>query len=190
MAPTLPSFNDGSGVTGPYEGRVIAATNGAAAGYYRLGINNFGADATSAQMFPEDLLPGSNYVVVTSLTLSNGFSSLWINPNSPSSTSVTDTTAATTNLYNISDFELRESGANAGLIDLGSLKVGTTFDSVLPALHISTDGANAIVSWSDPTLNIQASPSVTGPYLDVTGATSPFTNSLSPSSTMFYRFGQ
>lgn len=123
-------FNDGSGVTGPYEGRVMAATNGAAPGFYRLGINNFGADAASGQMFPLDLSPNSNYIVVVSLVLSNGFSTLWINPTNQASLSVTDTTAASGNLYNISDFELRESGKFGGSVSLGSLLVGPTFDSV------------------------------------------------------------
>ena len=117
----LALFNDGSGVTGNYECRVVAATNGAAPGYYRLGINNFGANAASGQMFPQDLLPGSSYVVVVSLVLSNGYSTLWINPTNQASQSVTDTTAApaATNLYNISDFELRESGSSGGSVELG-----------------------------------------------------------------------
>ena len=137
-------FNDGSGVTGPYECRVIVATNGAAPGYYRIGINNFGADATTAQLFPQDLSPNSNYVVVTALVLTNGFSTVWVNPSSQSSPSVTDTTPApaATNLYNIAAFELRESGANGGSVNVSTLKVGTTFDSVFPSLHIQPAGAN------------------------------------------------
>ena len=139
------AFNDGSGITANVEGCVVAATNGAAPGYYRLGIANVvGANATSAQMFPQDLSPGSNYVVVMSLALSNGFSTIWINPSSPSSSNVTDTTIAAnvgdTN-FNISNFELRESGTGAGSISLSFLKVGTTFDSVLPALHIQSVGS-------------------------------------------------
>lgn len=186
------AFNDGSGTTANVEGCVVAATNGAAPGYYRLGIGNVvGANATSAQMFPQDLAPGSNYVVVVSLALSNGFSTIWINPGSPASSSVTDTTIAANvgdRLFNISNFELRESGTDAGSINLSYLKVGTTFDSVLPALHIQTVGANAVLTWSDPTLGVQSAPSVTGPYVDLPGITSPYTNTSS-SATMFYRFG-
>ena len=57
-------LNDGSGTTGPYECRLIAATNGAAPGMYRLGVNNFGADATTGAMLPQDLVPGNSYTVV------------------------------------------------------------------------------------------------------------------------------
>jgi hypothetical protein len=183
-------FNDGSGVTGNYECRIIAATNGAAPGFYRIGINNFGADSTTGEMFPQDLSPGSNYVVVTSLVLSNGLSTVWVNPTGQSSPSVTDTTAATSgaSLFNISDFELRESGANGGLVAVSSLKVGTSFDSVFPALHILMSQSNAVINWSDSTLGLQSATNVTGPYVDVIGATPPLTNNTSTNKAMFFRF--
>lgn len=183
-------FNDGSGVTGNYECRVIAATNGAAPGFYRLGIVNFGADATDAQMFQQDLSPSSNYVVVTSLVLSNGFSSLWVNPGSQASHSVTDTSPApsSTNLFNISDIELRESGGSGGSVNVSFLKVGTTFDSVFPSLHIQEIGTSTVLIWSDPTLGIQAATNAPGPYVDLPGITSPYTNT-SGSAATFYRFG-
>jgi Big-like domain-containing protein len=129
----ITAFNDASGNTADVEDCLVAATNGAAPGYYRLGIANVvGATALNAKMFPQDLLPGSNYVVITSLVLSNGFSTLWINPTNQSSPSVTDTTpaATATNLYNIADFELRESGATAGIIGVGNVMAGLAFASV------------------------------------------------------------
>ncbi len=187
-------LNDGSGVTGPYECRVLAATNGAAPGTYRLGISNFGSDSTSGELFPMDLVPGSNYVVVTSLVLSNGLSTIWVNPASQSSPSVTDTTpAGPGNLFNISDIELRESSSGgAGLVEVSKLKVGTTFDSVFPSLHLQANPANGtvVINWSDPTLGIQSATDVTGPYVDIVGATSPTTNSTGASAAKYYRFGQ
>ena len=187
------TFNDGSGVTGFYECLLVIATNGAASGNYRLGIVNSTNDApgaitaTSAQMFPQDLIPGTNYIVVTSLALSNGFSTLWINPSSQSSASVSDTIPALP-LKNIADFELRESGANGGIISVSYLKVGTTFDSVLPSLHIQPAPPDVIVNWSDPTLGIQSATNVTGPYMDVSPATAPYTNNAATNSVMFFRF--
>ncbi|HEY4415599.1 MAG TPA: hypothetical protein VGO57_07905 [Verrucomicrobiae bacterium] len=182
-------FNDGSGVTGPYEGRVMTTTNGAADGYYRLGINNFGANAASGQIFPQDLATGSNYVVVVALDLSNGHSTLWVNPTDQSSASVTDTTDSTT-LYNIADFELRQSGGTGGAVSLSTLKVGLTFDSVFPSLFAQPAGTNVILNWSDPTLGIQSATNVAGPYTDISGATPPYTNNTSTNSALFYRFGQ
>ena len=160
------------------------------AGYYQIGINNFGADAATAQMFPQDLSPNSNYVVVTSLVLSNGFSTIWINPGSQSSPSVTDTTPApaVTNLYNIAAFELRESGANAGAVNVSTLKVGTTFDSVFPSLQVQPAGTSVIVNWSDPTLGIQSTTNLLSPFADVSGAAPPYTNNAGINNTMFFRF--
>jgi hypothetical protein len=66
---------------------------------------------------------------------------------------VTGTTppATTTNLFSISDYELRESGSNGGSVSVSKLKVGTSFDAVFPSLHIQASGGNAILAWSDPT---------------------------------------
>jgi hypothetical protein len=186
----ITTFNDGSGVTGYYEDMVLVATNGAAPGNYRLGIlnstNTTPTTAVTAKMFPQDLVPGSNYMVVTSVTLSNGFSTLWINPLSTNSTSVSDTTKVVP-LIKIAQFELRESGVNAGQVSLSSLKVGTTFDSVLPALSAAQSGANIVLNWSDPTLGVQWATNVAGPYYDISG-TSPYTNDPSTNSMMYFRF--
>ena len=136
------AFNDGSGNTADVEDCLVAATNGAAPGFYRLGIANVvGATALNAQMFPQDLTPGQTYVVITSLVLANGFSTLWVSPTNQSSASVTDTTApaTATNLYSISNFELRESGTVAGSINVGSLTVGLTFNSVFYPAQANPD---------------------------------------------------
>jgi len=183
------AMNDGSGNTANVECCVVAATNGAAPGFYRLGIANLvGANATSAQMFPVDLAPNTNYVVVTSLNLSNGLSTIWVSPTSQSSASVTDPTLVGTNVFNIANFELRESGGTAGSLNVSFVKVGTTFDAVFPSLHIQEIGTNTVVTWSDPTLSVQTSTNAAGPYVAVPGITSPYTNSSSSRAT-FYRFG-
>ncbi len=185
-------FNDGSGVTGNYEGRLVAATNGAAFGNYRLGVTTFGASAADWAVFPQDLTPGVNYTVVMSLVLSNGLPTLWINPSSQASPSVVNISPPTagTNLFNISDFELRESGATAGSVNLSFLKVGTTFDSVFPSLQVAQAGTNVIVNWSDPTLGIQSTTNLSAtPFTDVIGAQPPYTNNASTNTDVFFRFG-
>ena len=185
------AFNDGTINTVNVEGCVVAATNGAAPGFYRLGIaNRVGANATNSQMFPMDLTPGSNYVVVQELDVTNGFSTLWVAPTSPLSPSVMDTTppATATNLYNIKQFTLRESGGTAGIVYFGKLKVGTTFDSVFPSLTVQASGSDAIVNWSDPTLPIQSTTNLTSPFTDLPGATPPYTNSVTGTNADFFRF--
>ena len=104
---------------------------------------------------------------------------------------VTDTTAPSgTNLYSISDFELRDSGRVSGSINVSYLKVGTTFDAVFPSLQIQSAGTNVVVNWSDPTLGIQSTTNLTSPFVDVVGATPPYTNNLSTNTAIFFRFGQ
>ncbi len=136
-------FNDGSGNTANVEDLFVVGTNGAAPGLYRVGIaDNVGATVASAHMVPIDLVPGSNYVIVTSLTLSNGVSTLWINPTNQSSPSVTQARDAGTIVYNISDFELRssgnESGNIAGAVTFSGIKVGTAFNSVLQLPQVNS----------------------------------------------------
>ncbi len=185
----IAAFNDGTLITANVEGLLVLATNDAAPGYYRIGIaNSVGATAANSQMFPMDLLPGNNYTVVVSLSLSTAFSTLWVSPNNQSSPSVMDNTVIATK-YPISDFELRESGSNAGIASVSHLKVGTTFDSVFPSLHLQQAGTSVILNWSDPTLGIQSATNVTGPYID-TPATPPYTNNTTTNSAVFFRFGQ
>ncbi len=195
----ITAFNDGTGLTGTADvnGLLVAATNGAAPGNYRLGIANiFGATALAPTvMFPQDLVPNTTNVVVLSLVLSNGFSTLWVNPISQSSSSVMNNStvsgAVVLTNYNIVNFELRESGQpNGGAVNVGYLKVGTTFDSVFPSLQVQPAGTNVIVNWSDPTLGIQSTTNLLTPFSDVSGATPPYTNNASTNRAVFFRFGR
>ena len=175
-----------------------AATNGAAPGYYRIGILNshFGADAMPPpppSCSRKTCSPNSNYVVVTALVLTNGFSTVWVNPSSQSSPSVTDTTPApaATNLYNIAAFELRESGANGGIGERQHSQSRNHLRFRVPlAAYPAGGAANVIVSWSDPTLAIQSTTNLLNPFFRRVRSTPPYTNNASINKTMFFRFGQ
>ncbi len=165
--------------------RVFASTSNAAPGSFRFGIgNSTGATGSTAQI-QQDLGLGTNYFVVTRLVMSNGFSTVWVNPTSESSPGATDTTAVT-NLVNIYAYALRESSGE-GIENLSNLKVGLTFDSVAPppTLSIQVNGGNAVVTWPDFAFGLQSATDVTGPWADVSGATSPYTNGISGS--MYFR---
>ncbi|HZT22280.1 MAG TPA: immunoglobulin domain-containing protein [Verrucomicrobiae bacterium] len=168
-------------------GRVWASTLGAGAGAYRLGIANSAGTSASVATFPQDLFPGSNYVVVTRLVLSNGVSTLWINPASESSPGVTDPTDITTNKVNIYSYALRESNGSEGILNVSHVKVGLTFDSVFPSLRIQPAGANFVLDWSDPTLTLQLSTNVAGPYADAQ-VSPPYTVDTHTNGAMFFRF--
>lgn len=147
------AFNDASGNTANVEACVVVATNGAAPGNYRLGINNrAGATATNSQMFAMDLVQNSNYVVVVALDVHTGVSTLWINPANQASPSVTDSNPLTTK-FNIGDFELRESGANGGAVSVSHFLVGTTFNSVIYPPLANPDNYTVVVDSSNNALN-------------------------------------
>jgi hypothetical protein len=160
------ALNDGSGVTANVEDCLVVATNGAAPGNFRLGISDdVGANATNGDtvMFPQDLVQGSNYVVVTALNLATGQSTLWINPVSTSSPSVTAIPDGNTAVFSIAGFELRESGGAGGAVSVGNVKVGTTFlvgpqiaGNVISGVpfgapyQIAITNLAAAAGWSDP----------------------------------------
>ena len=45
-------------------------------------------------------------------------------------------------------------------------------------LGIELIGTNAVLTWSNPSFNLQAAPLVQGAYTNVPGATSPYTNPI------------
>jgi hypothetical protein len=144
-------YNDGTGATGDYEGGVYAVTNGAATGYYRLGIEawsgNGNENFTSVPIFPMDLSPGLSYLVVTEIQPATGASTIWVQPtNGATSTKVADTTTAgavNATLYGLADIEFRESGSSAGAPQVSQLIVGTNFVSVDPLVTSSFSGLTA-----------------------------------------------
>jgi hypothetical protein len=166
----ISGFNDG--IVTDNEGLLLIGTNSVATnGNYRVGIandENYTA-ANGGVMFPQDLVPGSNYVVVVSLNLSNGVSTLWLNPSNSSSPSVTEVSDSGTLRTNITDFEWRQSGNEdgnfAGVVNVSYLKVGKTFNSVLelptanPATFMVPFGSTftllitnlaTVAAWNDP----------------------------------------
>ena len=114
--------------TAGFYGRIFTTTTGAAAGSYRIGIGNVSTTSGLAQI-PQDLSPGVNYTVVTKLVLSNGVSTIWINPTDETSSSATDTTSASAPSP-ITSYALREA-AGEGTLTIDNLKVGLNFLSVI-----------------------------------------------------------
>jgi hypothetical protein len=166
----ISGFSDG--IVTDNEGLLIIGTNSVATnGNYRVGIandQNYTA-ANGANMFPQDLVPGSNYVIVVSLNLSNGVSTVWLNPSNSSSPSVTEVSDSGTLRTNITDFEFRQSGNEdgnfAGIVHVSYLKVGKTFNSVLQlptannatytvpfggTFSVTITNLEAVAGWFDP----------------------------------------
>jgi hypothetical protein len=137
------AFNDGFS-TADIEDLFVVGTNNAAPGMYRVGVAcDGGATAAGGStMIPVDLSPNSNYVVVTSLNLNTGKSTIWLNPTNQSSPSFVSNPDTSTIKTNINSIELRESGNQngtiAGAVSLSFIKVGKTFNSVLQLPQIAS----------------------------------------------------
>jgi hypothetical protein len=56
-----------------------------------------------------------------------------------------------------------------------------------PTLHIAlANSTNIVLTWSNPSYNLQTAPEVAGTYTTITGATSPYTNTIT-SGRQFFR---
>jgi hypothetical protein len=52
-------------------------------------------------------------------------------------------------------------------------------------LNIQRSGSDVILTWTDPAFALQAAPEAAGPYTNVPGATSPFTNAIAGDQQFF-----
>lgn len=181
-------FTDGS--TSNFLCRVWAFTNGAAPGYYRIGIATTTNTAAASTPITTDLSPGTSYLVVTRLVLNTSASTIWLNPVSESSPSVTATDPNFSSAQQITDYDLRESTAVEGIMTISNLVVGTTFNDVVgvvaPArLNISSSGGNVILTWADNSFSLQSATNVVGPYTTITGAASGFLTNTAAAQRYF-----
>jgi len=63
---------------------------------------------------------------------------------------------------------------------------GNSISTATPiALAIQKVGTDVVLTWADPLFKLQAAPLVTGTYTNITGATSPYTNSVTGDQTYF-----
>ena len=180
-------FKDSS--TSGFYDRVYASIHNAAVNCYRIGVGNYSSVTNTTAQIAQDLVLGSNYTVVTRLVLSNGFSTIWINPTNESSPGMTDTTPVGSPGI-IAGYAFRENGGE-GTLTIDNLKVGLSFAALTGGadpipLNIQKRGTNVVLTWADPSFGLQSAPAVTGTYTNIPGVTTPFTNSLD-SAAKFYR---
>ena len=73
--------------------------------------------------------------------------------------------------------------------NLGGTSSSTITVSVVPNQVYSQllPGGNFVISWSNSSFNLQSATNVSGPYLTIPGATSPYTNVTSAQAAGFFR---
>lgn len=109
-------------------------------GTFRIAVCNSTWNSAATIEFPQDLLLNTSYLVVGLLDLATDRTTLWIDPTTEGSTSVTATDALSYPAGGlINAFALRQgttgtspNGGAPGDVWIDSLKVGTTFSYVIP----------------------------------------------------------
>lgn len=134
-----------------FRARVYASTTNAASGSFRLGISNSG---NTFDVLPTDLSLGTTYTVVTRYNVGTGESTLWVNPSSEASPSVSGTDSPFVGW--IWTYAFRQS-SGMGSMAIDNLKVGTAFSEVFDAsavpatLNVAKSGSSIQISWTTAT---------------------------------------
>lgn len=115
----------GSG-TSNFRAKVFGLTSGAGVGQYRLGIAN-SVGSTASATNATDLSLNTDYRVYVRYAVSNGVTTLWVDPTSEGSPSVTgsDSPSGAT----LTSFALRQD-TGIGVIAFDDLRIGTSFADV------------------------------------------------------------
>ncbi len=175
-----------------FRGKIYVSTSNAASGHYRVGIAN-AANSVNAQ-FPQDLNLNETNSVIYRYNSGTGGSTLWVNPASQNSLSVTASDDTTANA--IGAFGLRQD-TGIGTIYLDNLIVSSSFNDltsllvtnvpVVPIpLQIQASAGAVVLSWTNSAFVLQSAASLTDTFTNVPGATSPHTNIIS-GQKMFFR---
>jgi len=114
-----------------FRDKIFATTNGVPAGFFRVGVGN--VTNSNFGVTNSNLSLNTDYVLVTRYAPSNATSTLWLNPSDESEPGLVATDAATT--LGITSIALRESlssGDGMGTLFLDDLRIGTSFNDVVP----------------------------------------------------------
>ncbi|MBI2925962.1 MAG: hypothetical protein HYY24_09685 [Verrucomicrobia bacterium] len=116
------------------KGRILAATNNAAPGSFRLAVANDASAAVDAVPWPSDLSLGTTYLVVARYEVAAAATTLWLNPAKESDASVTAADSAT--VVSITSYAFRQPASTStgiGTLLVDDLIVGLSFADVIGA---------------------------------------------------------
>ena len=173
-----------------FRGRLYAtAPTNIPAGNLRLQI----ANNTNTTELGSNLTTNTSYTVVLRFQVDTPATTLWLNPALESSPNVTANDSATA--VAITSFGFRQDSGVGGDVLIDDVKAGLTFAAVTSTnappvapilLQFQRIGNNFVLSWSNAVFSLQAAPSLTGTFTNVSSASSPYTNSLT-GPTRFFR---
>ncbi|HEY5910210.1 MAG TPA: hypothetical protein VJA21_06350 [Verrucomicrobiae bacterium] len=176
---------------GSFRARIYAGASEAWPGGVRLYVAN--GSATN-QPHAATLSTNTYYTVVSRYAIDTAATTLWVNPASEATPGAVGGDPQSSVSINSIGFRQESTLGAALLID--DLKVGLSFASVTSdsspnrvLLCIDRLEATTVLHWNDPTFGLQASPASAGPFTNLAGTLSPFTNSPNAPS-LFFRLYQ
>jgi endonuclease/exonuclease/phosphatase family metal-dependent hydrolase len=116
----------GAGAISNFRAKVFAFSGGAGPGKYFLGLS--GDDNSPAVTNVTALNTNYDYRVYLRYTLNTGVATLWVDPDSEASPSITATDAAAAS--SITTFALRQDDSSLGAVAFDDLRIGTSFNDV------------------------------------------------------------
>ncbi len=134
-----------------FRSRIFATTNGAAPGFYRIGIANGGF---TVAWITNDLATNRTYIIATRYNVSTAESKIWVN-----ATSESDPGAEATDFTTPADiwsFCLRQN-SGIGSLTIDNLKIGTSFDTAYTAPNFApviSQITNQIIQMNNSTAPI------------------------------------
>lgn len=166
--------------------RVFAGASEAWSGAFSLYVAN---GSSTNRPHAAVLSTNTSYTVVTRYNIDSATSALWVDPASEVTPAAIAADPQTPIAISAIGFRQETSLGTAVLID--ELKVGRSFAAVtanpLPVIRLEIEQANsyAVLRWNDAGSILQSATQPSGPYTNLTGSTSPFTNFASEAQRFF-----
>jgi hypothetical protein len=158
-------------------GHIYALASSALPGCFHLAVANGSSTNTT---LPANLSTNATYTLVTRYNVDTATTTLWVNPKAESDPGVTAHDSQTA--VSVGAYGFREDPDMGATILIDDLKVGLSFVAVEsapspsePPLVIEHWGNNLMLRWNPSDRTLQSAPTASGPFTDLTSATSPFT---------------
>jgi hypothetical protein len=169
-------------------GRIYTSASDALQGCYRLYVAN---GSTNTTMFPANLSTNTTYHVVTRYDIDSAATTLWVNPASENDLHVTADDEQTA--LSISSYGFRQDADIGATILVDDFRVGLSFAAVTGGaptpgpipLEVTQVPDGVVLTWSNAAFRLQGAYSAQGPFGDIIGAASPFTNAASGNARFF-----
>jgi hypothetical protein len=169
-------------------GRIYASITNCWSGGFRLCLSN-GSDPEPSQT-GFIMSTNTTYTVVVRYDIDSATTTLWVNPSAETDSGLIATDVQTA--VPIGAYGFRQDSDIGATIHVDDLKVGLTFAAVVSnlavspiPLNIQSRGTQVVLSWPDSAFGLQSGAAARGPFTNIPGASSPFTNPATAPAKFF-----